>query len=257
MKALKYTLFLSITMMLACTKPPDYSDTPEIAFVSLSKNTMVADAGFLDNLTLTISFTDGDGDIDCDDDDCGQPSITSVTANDPNNCQDLNNGSISISASGSNLAYSIDGGLGKNPLQGAQIHYVLNKQVSEDVPMSIEIMNSSGEVIHSEFTDTPRIACDTLIKRQLKRTKGAHRYRWNMKVGRFDCLKELYTTNRDLTAYNAPPGKYTVRLKVGSFNQTQDFEIKIDPRIESTVEDLQAQFDYLISIRDKLSDAKV
>lgn len=133
------------------------------------------------------------------------------------------------------VAYSIDGGLGKNPPKGAQIHYVLNKQVSEDVPMSIEIMNNSGEVIYSEFTDTPRIDCDTLIKRQLKRNKGAHRYRWNMKVGRFDCLTELSATNRDLTAYNAPPGSYKVRFKVGSFMQTQDFDIKIDPRIENSI----------------------
>ncbi|MFK7811444.1 MAG: WD40/YVTN/BNR-like repeat-containing protein [Maribacter sp.] len=133
------------------------------------------------------------------------------------------------------VAYSIDGGLGKNPPKGVQIHYVLNKQVSEDVPMSIEIMNSSGEAIHSEFTNTPRIGCDTLIKRQLKRNKGAHRYRWNMKVGRFDCLTELSATNRDLTAYNAPPGSYKVRFKVGTFVQTQDFDINIDPRIENSI----------------------
>lgn len=72
MKALKYILFLSITMMIACTKPPDYSDTPEIAFANLSKNTMVAAADFSDNLILTISFTDGDGDIGIND---GTPSV--------------------------------------------------------------------------------------------------------------------------------------------------------------------------------------
>ena len=34
----------------------------------------------------------------------------------------------------------------------------------------------------------------------------------------------------------------------------QSFEILIDPRIEATPEDLQAQFDYLIEVRDKLSE---
>ena len=53
---------------------------------------------------------DGDGDIDCDDADCGQPIITSVTPVNPSNCQDLDNGSITISANGSNLTYSVDGG---------------------------------------------------------------------------------------------------------------------------------------------------
>jgi hypothetical protein len=72
MKALKYTLFLSIAMIIACTKPPDYSDTPEIAFISLSKTSMIAAANLSDNLTLTISFTDGDGDIGIDG---GTPSV--------------------------------------------------------------------------------------------------------------------------------------------------------------------------------------
>ena len=72
MKTLKYTLFLSIAMIIACTKPPDYSDTPEIAFISLSKDAMIAADNLSDNLTLTISFTDGDGDIGIDG---GTPSV--------------------------------------------------------------------------------------------------------------------------------------------------------------------------------------
>ena len=53
---------------------------------------------------------DGDGDIDCDDSECGRPSISNVTPSNPNNCPNLNNGQISITASGSNLEYSINGG---------------------------------------------------------------------------------------------------------------------------------------------------
>ena len=141
------------------------------------------------------------------------------------------------------VAYSIDGGLGENPPQGLQIHYVLNKTVAEDTPMAIEISNSSGEVIHSEYNNVPKVACDTLVKSQLNRKIGAHRYHWNMKVGRFDCLTELYTTNRDLTGYTAAPGTYKVRLKVGDFNQIQDFEIKIDPRIANSIENVAAAYE--------------
>jgi len=147
------------------------------------------------------------------------------------------------------VAYSIDGGLGKNPPQGAQIHYVLNQEIPENTPMSLEIMDASGEVVHSEYTDAIKVGCDTLIKPQLKRNVGAHRYAWNMKIGRFDCLTELYTTNRDLSAYNAAPGTYKVRLRVGEFSQSQDFEIKIDPRISSSIENAAAAY----MERDQLS----
>ena len=149
------------------------------------------------------------------------------------------------------VAYSIDGGQGKNPPQGAQIHYVLNTKVSENTPMSLEIIDASGEVIHSEFTELAKVGCDTLVKSQLKRKIGAHRYTWNMKVGRFDCLKELYTTNRDLSAYNAAPGKYKVRLRVGEFSQSQDFELKIDPRIANSIANAAAAY----TERDQLSKA--
>lgn len=147
------------------------------------------------------------------------------------------------------VAYSIDGGYGENPPQGAQIHYFLNKEVPDDTPMSLEIMDSSGSVIHSEFTDRPRIGCDTLVKPQLKKKIGGYRYQWDMKIGRFDCIAELYTTNRDLTAYNAPIGTYKVRLKVGDFSQTQDFEITIDPRIANSIENAADAY----MERDKIS----
>jgi hypothetical protein len=147
------------------------------------------------------------------------------------------------------VAYSIDGGFGENPPQGVQINYVLNNAVSEATPMSIEIMDSTGDVIHSEYSDLPRTGCDTLVKPQLQRKMGGQRYQWNMKIGRFDCLTELATTNRDLTAYNAPPGAYKVRLKVGDFTQAQEFEITIDPRIENSIANVAAAYEE----RDEIS----
>ncbi len=134
------------------------------------------------------------------------------------------------------VAYSIDDGQGKNPPPGAQLHYVLNKEVGENIPMSMEILDPVGKVIHLEATNRPLVGCDTLAKPQLAKSLGAHRYQWNMKVGRFDCLTELATTNRDLSAYDAPPGKYQARLTIGDFTQTQEFEIKIDPRLEKSID---------------------
>ena len=131
---------------------------------------------------------------------------------------------------------------GKNPPKGVQINYVLNKEVAEDTPMSMEIMNSKGEVVYSEYTDQPKTECDFLVHPQLKKVAGAHRFSWNMKIGMFDCIKELYTTNRDLSAYDAAPGDYKVKLTIGDFTQTQDFKITIDPRIKTSVENVEAAY---------------
>ncbi len=52
----------------------------------------------------------------------------------------------------------------------------------------------------------------------------------------------------------AAPGSYQVRLTVGDVSQTQSFDIQKDPRVSVTQEDLQAQFDFLLKIRDKVSE---
>ncbi|MDC6405631.1 MULTISPECIES: WD40/YVTN/BNR-like repeat-containing protein [Maribacter] len=140
------------------------------------------------------------------------------------------------------VAYSTDGGYGENPPSGVQIHYVLNKEVPKETPMSLEILDKNGTVLHSESTNRTPVGCDTLIKPQLKKKAGAHRYQWNMKIGRFDCLTELYTTNRDLTAYNAPPGAYTVRLKVGDKVHHQEFNIDIDPRLKNSIPNVEEAY---------------
>lgn len=132
-------------------------------------------------------------------------------------------------------AFSLNEDMGKNPETGMQITYVLNKAVTDKMPMAIEIIDPSGKVVYAESTIGPNTECDTFVKKQLKGTVGAHTWNWNMRVGQFDCIKELTMTNRDLSAYDAAPGKYQVRLTIGSFVQVQDFEIKIDPRIQKSI----------------------
>ena len=54
----------------------------------------------------------------------------------------------------------------------------------------------------------------------------------------------------------APAGSYSVRLTVGSnAAQTAPFKLLNDPRTDATAADLVAQFEFLIKIRDKTSEA--
>jgi hypothetical protein len=52
----------------------------------------------------------------------------------------------------------------------------------------------------------------------------------------------------------AKPGVYSATLTVGDWSMTQSFELLKDPRISTTDADLAEQFDFLIQIRDKLSE---
>ncbi len=146
-------------------------------------------------------------------------------------------------------AFSLNEDKGQNAPRGLQITYVLNTDVEDDVPMSMEILDETGRVIHSEVTDQPGSECDAFARKQLKRSTGAHLWTWNMRMGKFDCITELTMTNSDLSAYDVAPGQYQVRFKVGPFSQTQDLEIKIDPRIENSIPGAAAAY----AERDRLS----
>jgi hypothetical protein len=51
----------------------------------------------------------------------------------------------------------------------------------------------------------------------------------------------------------ALPGKYQVRLISGGKTQTTPLELRLDPRVKVSAEDLQKQFDLRIQIREQLS----
>ncbi len=53
----------------------------------------------------------------------------------------------------------------------------------------------------------------------------------------------------------AVPGSYQVRLIAAGETKSASFDIKKDPRIDASPEDFQKQFDMLIQIRDRVSDA--
>ena len=52
----------------------------------------------------------------------------------------------------------------------------------------------------------------------------------------------------------ALPGTYQVRLTVGGKAQTASFEVKMDPRVKTSAEDLRKQFDLLLKLRDRTDE---
>ena len=64
------------------------------------------------------------------------------------------------------------------------------------------------------------------------------------------------STENSLDGPVSAPGTYKVRLSTNGYSAVQDFEVRKDPRVPATQEDLQAQFDLLIKIRDKLSETQ-
>ncbi len=66
----KYFLLLVFPLLLvfSCRKPPDYSDTPQIEFLSITTEQIYDqdNLGFVDSVSISIHFQDGDGDLGLD-----------------------------------------------------------------------------------------------------------------------------------------------------------------------------------------------
>ncbi|MGD9890744.1 MAG: WD40/YVTN/BNR-like repeat-containing protein, partial [Dehalococcoidia bacterium] len=160
---------------------------------------------------------------------------------------------------------------GTNPADGVVVSYFLNERPEGD--LTLEFLDGAGAVIRT-FTSKKEEAPsppageppgeeeveveepDVPVQqedRQAPKEAGLNRFAWNMRYPDARKLAGDIPTERSLAGPLAPPGTYQVRLTVSGEAQSQAFEIRKDPHVAATREVLDAQFELLIQIRDKLS----
>ncbi|MEM7587661.1 MAG: sialidase family protein, partial [Acidobacteriota bacterium] len=135
------------------------------------------------------------------------------------------------------------------------------EEVAEAPQIQLEILEQGGGVIRT-FTPKPPPGKEDDAKpregeddpRQLELTAGANRFVWDMRYPGADRFPGLVLWNRNLAGPTAVPGTYRARLTVDDWTGEVPFEIHPDPRSSATADDYQAQFDFLISVRDTLSE---
>ncbi|MYC29526.1 MAG: glycosyl hydrolase [Chloroflexi bacterium] len=139
---------------------------------------------------------------------------------------------------------------GENPPDGVMVHYYL-KEAPEEV--SIAMLDEAGDTIRTFSSMEPEAGEDNPEPRAPAKP-GMNRLVWNMRYPEARKVPEDKTTEDSLVGPLAPPGTYQVRLQVGEDFQTQTFGILKDPRVSAPQEDLDAQFQFLVRIRDKVSE---
>lgn len=138
---------------------------------------------------------------------------------------------------------------GQNHPGGVMVHFYLKEKPADTATVKMGFYEMDGDLIR-EFSTKAKDRGERLP--DLK--AGGNRYVWNMQYPgstRFDGLIMWAAGTNGPTAV---PGKYKVRLTIGGKTQEQEFEILMDPRSEATLPELQEQFDFLIAIRDKISE---
>ena len=84
-------------------------------------------------------------------------------------------------------------------------------------------------------------------------TNGHNRVSWNLHVPEAKRFPGMILWAGGTVGPQVLPGTYTVKLTVGDQSVTAPFELKQDPRSSASAADLKAQFDFVMSVHDKLS----
>lgn len=137
---------------------------------------------------------------------------------------------------------------GENHPGGVMVHYAI-KTLPEKAEVKLEFLESDGDVIKT-FSSTTKERNEMLTAKQ-----GGNRFVWDMRYPGYKTFPGMVYYGSPNRGPKAVPGQYKVRLTVNGVATEQVFEIIKDPRVNTTQEEFQAQFDFLIKVRDKVSEA--
>jgi len=85
---------------------------------------------------------------------------------------------------------------------------------------------------------------------------GLNTFSWNLRYPDAVTFPGMILWAGDTRGPVAPAGTYSVRMRVGGGPaQTQTFKLKNDPRSTASAEDQLAQFNFLMKLRDRVSEA--
>jgi hypothetical protein len=147
--------------------------------------------------------------------------------------------------------------LGANPPNGAVINYYLKTKPAKEV--SIEFIDASGKVVR-KFTGRPQTENAGEQQRgggeaNLPTDIGLNQFVWNYRLPNATGLPGLIMWGGSLAGPRVPPGNYQARLSVdGKTIATENFAVKGDPRLATTQEEFQKQYDFLSKTRQKLTE---
>ncbi|HEV7700222.1 MAG TPA: hypothetical protein VGO43_08340, partial [Pyrinomonadaceae bacterium] len=152
----------------------------------------------------------------------------------------------------------------ENPPDGAALDYYLGANATN---VELEIKDPSGRVVRTyrssdvmpAIKDTNNVPAYWIRRPQpLSNSAGAHRFLWDMHytpvpgVGPDYPIAANYMNTATVpTSPWAHPGRYKVTLRVDGKEYSQSFELRIDPRVRATDDELKRQFDLSMRLYDE------
>jgi hypothetical protein len=152
-------------------------------------------------------------------------------------------------AYGDTILHFLDSGA--NPPDGVIVTYYLKDKPAGEVTLSF--LDAKGELIQTFSSKAPEPGASGKVEQRVSAEAGMNRFIWHMRYPDARMVPGDKLLEDKVGGPLAPPGTYQVRLIVDGDAQTQTFALVKDPRVSASQADFDAQFQFLIAIRDKLS----
>ena len=139
---------------------------------------------------------------------------------------------------------------GQNPDGGVKLAFVLKEALEKDQVAKLKISDSTGTTVqvYSTKPDKEKKEQPLTVK------KGFNEFLWNMRYPDAETFDGLVLWAGGTRGPTAIPGKYSAVLEIGDKTTNTEFEIVKDPRSPASESDFKEQLDFLIKLRDKLSE---
>ena len=147
---------------------------------------------------------------------------------------------------------------GQNPPAGAIIDYWLKDKPKGEV--KIEVMDAAGKVIRTYSSkkmkerDAPPDPDDEKLKAEIEPEEGLNRFVWDLHTQNIVTVPNyyLYEGQGGVRGPLVLPGSYQVRVTADGQSASAKFDVKLDPRVNTSAADLQKQFDFITGVQQQL-----
>ncbi len=150
--------------------------------------------------------------------------------------------------------------VGENPSSGSVIYFYLKNKIEPNTQTKLEFFDSSNALLKtflgkekdSEAKKDETPSSDK--KDTFQYEEGLNRFVWNFRTENATTFPGMILWGGETQGPRVVPGTYQVKLTVGDKTLTQSFEVKKDPRLSTTQQDFVKQYEFLLKVRDKLTE---
>lgn len=137
---------------------------------------------------------------------------------------------------------------GQNLENGVITHFLLKNYTEKDT-VQLTYTNMAGDTL-ANYSSTAKKK-----DKKLEVKKGGNTFVWDTRGKGAEKLDGMILWWANLDGAKAVPGNYKVHLNVNGANSSEAFTILPDPRAESTVAEMQRQFDFITDVNATIDNA--